>query len=122
MNVPVRSSRRKYLKYRQELRERREKGSVHGRELPTPSVPESGQVGDPKKKKPRSRSFGRLFAEFSALLRGHRKTLIFILLALSISTLLGLAPLYGTKIVFDSVLRDDPLPVILPKWIKLPEG
>ena len=43
------------------------------------------------------------------------------LVALSVSTLLGLVPLYGTKIVFDSVLRDHPFPARLPYGITLPQ-
>jgi len=43
------------------------------------------------------------------------------LVALAISTLLGLVPLYGTKIVFDSVLRENPLPVHLPEWLHVPQ-
>ena len=38
--------------------------------------------------------------------QGYKRTLILVLAALSVSTLLGLIPLYGTKIVFDSVLRE----------------
>lgn len=121
MNVPLRSSRRKYLKYRQELRERLVKAAHQG-DAAAPAVTAPAEIGDPKRKKPRTRSFGRLFVQFWTLLRGHHKTFIFILIALSISTLLGLAPLYGTKIVFDSVLREDPLPITLPEWIKLPKG
>jgi ATP-binding cassette subfamily B protein len=74
--------------------------------------------GKDRKKKPRSRSFLTLLAEFWGLLRGHRPVLVAVLVLLGVSTLLGLAPLYGTKIVFDSVLREQPLPVKLPGWVQ----
>ncbi len=51
---------------------------------------------------------------------GYRKTLFLVLMALGLSTMLGLVPLYGTKIVFDSVLREKPLPPQVPAWIPLP--
>lgn len=54
------------------------------------------------------------------LLEGHRRTLAVVLVALGISTLLGLLPLYGTKVVFDSVLRSPPLPTGLPEWVPMP--
>lgn len=63
-----------------------------------------------------------MLKEFWGLLRGHRKTLAVILAALGISTLLGLLPLYGTKVVFDSVLRNPPLPTGLPAWVPTPQG
>jgi ATP-binding cassette subfamily B protein/subfamily B ATP-binding cassette protein MsbA len=62
----------------------------------------------------------KLLSEFWGLLEGHKRALFFALFALGISTLLSLIPLYGTKIVFDSVLRDNPLPVRLPAWVHLP--
>lgn len=76
--------------------------------------------GELKPRKPRSRPFLTLFAEFWKLVAGHRGMLVLALLSLSIATGLGLIPLYGSKIVFDSVLRDPPLPPELPTWIPLP--
>jgi ATP-binding cassette subfamily B protein/subfamily B ATP-binding cassette protein MsbA len=70
----------------------------------------------------RSRSFFWLFGEFWKLLTGYRRVLFLVLAALSISTLLGLMPLYGTKIVFDSVLREKPLPPSVPTWVPLPHN
>jgi ATP-binding cassette subfamily B protein len=54
------------------------------------------------------------------MMRGHRGRLALVLVALGISTLLGLVPLYGTKIVFDGVLREQPLTTNLPFHITLP--
>ncbi len=62
----------------------------------------------------------KLVAAFWGMLRGHRQALFFALLVLGVSTLLGLVPLYGTKIVFDSVLSDKPLPRGIPHWIHVP--
>jgi ATP-binding cassette, subfamily B, bacterial len=76
-------------------------------------------TNDERKRKKRTRSFFKLVKQFWALLEGHRRALFFALLALAISTLLSLIPLYGTKIVFDSVLRDNPLPVKLPIPVEL---
>ncbi len=55
---------------------------------------------DKKNKKPRSRPFLVLLSQFWSLLRGFRPTMVQALIALTISTGLGLLPLYGTKIVF----------------------
>ncbi|HEV2294377.1 MAG TPA: ABC transporter ATP-binding protein [Tepidisphaeraceae bacterium] len=70
----------------------------------------------------RTRSFRVLFVQFWSLLRGHRRLFIPILIALSISTLLGLTPMYGTKIVFDGVLSPEPVEGAFPEWMPLPQG
>ncbi|HET6250151.1 MAG TPA: ABC transporter ATP-binding protein [Tepidisphaeraceae bacterium] len=110
-----RSSRRRYVDYRKKLQERRKSrteplgdASIHGSS--------HGAHGDKKNKK-RSRSFLQLLSQFWDLLDGYRQSLALVLLALGVSTILGLVPLYGTKIVFDSVLRDHPLPVHVPPWL-----
>ncbi len=56
------------------------------------------------------------------MVRGFRGMLVLVLIAVAISTLLGLIPLYGTKIIFDSVLRERPLPPRVPGWIHLPHN
>ncbi|HEV7299975.1 MAG TPA: ABC transporter ATP-binding protein [Tepidisphaeraceae bacterium] len=119
MNLSSRSSRQRYREYRTTLKERRKEapGSTgqrtDGNGLGRPQV-------DPKYRGPRTRTFVKLFREFWGLLDGFHGTLFFALGLLAISTLLGLLPLYGTKIVFDSVLREDPLPTGLPSWVPLP--
>ncbi len=115
MPPPPRSSRQRYLAYRSKLDQRRKK-----RTAAEVAAAASFHTDEPKKHKPRSRSFLHLLAAFWGLLQGHRRTLIITLFALSISTLLSLIPLYGTKIIFDSVLRDQPLPAKVPHWIHLP--
>lgn len=57
---------------------------------------------------------------FWGFLRGFRGTLAFVLVAVGLSTLLGLVPLSGTKIVFDNVLNDHPISSSFPHWIHLP--
>lgn len=54
------------------------------------------------------------------LIRPHRATIYVALATLSVSTLLGPAPLYGTKIVFDNILGDRPLPQRLTRIVALP--
>jgi ATP-binding cassette subfamily B protein/subfamily B ATP-binding cassette protein MsbA len=117
MPLLARSSRRRYKEYLAKLRKRRrEKTPVDTSPHGSAATP----AGAARKHKPRSRTFPRLLADFWGLLRGYRGMLVLVLLALGASTLLGLAPLYGTKIVFDGVLRDQPLPSRLPHWIHLP--
>ncbi|MDP9175477.1 MAG: ABC transporter ATP-binding protein/permease [Planctomycetota bacterium] len=118
MPSPLRSSSRRFVEYLAQLKQRRLRredtgsGSLH--------PPAATAIGDARKRRPRVRSFSRLFGEFWSLLRGHRGILVLVLFALGVSTLLGLVPLYGTKIVFDSVLREQPLPPRVPLWIHLP--
>jgi ATP-binding cassette subfamily B protein/subfamily B ATP-binding cassette protein MsbA len=113
--MPSRSSRERFRQYHKEIRARKfdpaNESSPHG----APRHPH----GDRKKHR-RSRSFFRLLAEFWGLIRPHRTTIYVALAALSVSTLLGLAPLYGTKIVFDNVLGDHPLPQRLTRFVALP--
>src|SRR5438270_230581 len=120
MPAPLRSSRRRYLDYRKRLKERRKRRDAAAKgdaDIPAASMHGSGEA---RKNRPRSRSFLKLLAQFWGLLRGYRRTVIIVLLAASVSTLLGLVPLYGTKIVFDSVLKEQPLPAQVPHWIHLP--
>jgi ATP-binding cassette subfamily B protein/subfamily B ATP-binding cassette protein MsbA len=115
MPLPLRASRLRYQQYREKAKKDRVKHQS-GDDAKEASTSHSGD----RKKKKRSRSFLTLLAEFWGLLRGFRQLLVLVLLALSISTLLGLVPLYGTKIVFDSVLKEKPLPAKVPHWVPLP--
>jgi ATP-binding cassette subfamily B protein len=126
MPLPLRSSRRRYQDYRAKLKQRRAKKddspapAVAGHGGAAQAAPATGP-GEPKPHKPRSRSFWRLFREFWRLLGGHHRTIALVLVSATISTVFGLMPLYGTKIVFDGVLRDPPLPSQLPAWVNLPQ-
>ncbi|HZL38217.1 MAG TPA: ABC transporter ATP-binding protein, partial [Tepidisphaeraceae bacterium] len=119
MPLPTRSSSRRYREYRRVLKERRREGAKTPDDKATTVVSGHG-VAERKKPHKRSRPFTRLLASFWGLLRGHRRMLVLALCFLAVSTVLGLVPLYGTKIVFDSVLRDKPLPPRLPHWVHLP--
>ncbi len=68
----------------------------------------------------RNRNFFALFKAMLGQTRGHNRMLALSLAASSIATLLGLVPLYGTKLIFDNVLAENPLPVQLPSWISVP--
>ena len=118
--MPSRSSRERFRQYRREVRERTFDPSSNS------SPPASGYPAAPRHphgdrtKHRRSRSFFQLLREFWGLIRPHRATIYVALATLSVSTLLGLAPLYGTKIVFDNILGDRPLPQRLTRIVALP--
>ncbi len=69
----------------------------------------------------RHRSFAALLREFWRLLRGHRRVLVLALLTLSVSTILGLVPLYGTKLVFDNVLGGRSISPMVLRFVHLPQ-
>lgn len=104
-----RSSRSRYRDYRRELARRRIDGSAPA----DPTI-----LLSKERSKQRRRSFWRLLAQFWALVGEHRLITILSLCTLTVSTLIGLAPIYGTKIVFDGVLHDPPLP--LSRLLPLP--
>ena len=115
MPLPSRSSRERYRQYRREIRARKFDPSDNGSPHSVPRPPH----GDRTKHR-RSRSAFQLLREFWGLIRPHRATIYLALATLSVSTILGLAPLYGTKIVFDNVLGDHPLPQRLTRIVALP--
>ena len=59
------------------------------------------------------RSFTVLFGALWGLIRDYRAVVVFSLVTVTVSTLLSLIPLYGTKIVFDYVLTDRQA----PRWL-----
>ena len=107
------SSRGQYKQYRQQIRHRSNKPASGKRRAGEVEVGQGKSIQ-------RHRSFSRLFAEFWGILRGHRGMVTLALMTLSISTILGLVPLYGAKLVFDNVLDTKPLPPYLPAWLPLP--
>ncbi|HEY0007915.1 MAG TPA: ABC transporter ATP-binding protein [Tepidisphaeraceae bacterium] len=117
MPPPTHSSRLRYQEYRRKVKQRQQKASAKDKT----AVTDWASAEERKKNKPRTRTFIQLLRGFWDMIRGFRGTLMAVLAVLTISTLLGLMPLYGSKIVFDSVLREDPLPVELPSWISLPK-
>ncbi|MEO1237847.1 MAG: hypothetical protein AAFX76_13770, partial [Planctomycetota bacterium] len=88
------SSRTRYADYKSRVRRRRAESAPRDKR---------GQKID------RTRGFGQLLAAFWGILGEHRGVLAAALTTLTLSTLIGLAPLYAPKIVVDSVLGDEPL-------------
>ncbi len=111
------SSRRRFTAYRARLKQRRlgQRDPVTG-----PATESAGHGrGDHASASlgGRKRSFWHLFTGFIRQLRGHYGVVAASLGASAVATLLGLIPLYGTKIVFDNVLDDKPLRYSLPGWV-----
>lgn len=116
--MPNLSSRLRFEKYREELAERRKNsgdkkdkdsgnssdadGSFHGHGLAS------------ERSKERNRSYWTLLVQFWGQLIGHRRKVVFALLTLTISTLLGLIPPAGTKFAIDYVLTVPPKE--MPAW------
>lgn len=94
-----RSSRRRYKEYRHAL-ELRRKGTDTNSMSAT-----DGTALLSRRSTRRSRPFLALFRQFWQLLAGHHRLIGMSLAMLSISTLLALIPMYGTKIVIDNVLN-----------------
>jgi ATP-binding cassette subfamily B protein/subfamily B ATP-binding cassette protein MsbA len=116
MTLSSRSSRERFRQYRREVRARKfDPSSNSTRSHGLPRHPHDGHTGHR-----RSRNFFQLLGEFWGLIRPHRAAIYVALAALSVSTLLGLAPLYGTKVVFDNILGDRPLPPRLTRIVALP--
>src|SRR5687767_9792994 len=99
------SSRGRYVEYRRRIRTRSSKAEAAD-DKPK-AGPDAGRGG---KSTHRTRAFVPLLKAFWGLLGSHRKMLGLALVTASVSTLLGLIPLYGTKLVFDNVLDTKPLP------------
>ncbi len=114
MPSPRPTSKQRYVEYRQRSKDQKTDPSKSDVK---PEIDEHSGRKSERNRKPRSRSFLTLFASFWGLLRGHQTMLVLVLSSLTVATLLGLLPLYGSKIVFDSVLRENPLPLELPAWM-----
>ena len=111
----IRSSRRRFLKYREEAKARAQEGVIAPRQV-------GSEGGDGERRaRPRSRSFEALFRAFLKLLYPHRWMIAATLATLSISTSLALIPLYIPKLVIDNVLGTEPLPTWLPAWLHIPD-
>ncbi|QDT63543.1 ABC transporter ATP-binding protein [Calycomorphotria hydatis] len=65
----------------------------------------------------RSRSWRSLLTSFYGLLREQASAIVFALITLTISTVLGLIPPAATKLVIDSVLGEEPLPEFLTPFL-----
>lgn len=121
------TSRNKYEAYKRDLKDRFKRGD--SRSAQEIQKQEEFAAGAPQNESPgqysrwsgkRDRSFFQLFRAFIQMLRGHRTYLVLSLITGTISTLIGLLPLYGTKLVIDNVLDGKPLEDNLA-WLPLPE-
>jgi len=101
------SSRQRFENYKQEFLSR-DKNSENERDS-----------SDKKRqrKSQRDRSSWTLVREFLNLLRGHRASIIFSMVTLTIATILALIPPAAVKLVVDYVLTSQPLPAAFPDWI-----
>jgi ATP-binding cassette subfamily B protein len=105
----ARSSRQRYLQYREEVRKRKaEKEQVSSSPHGTGPVRKAG---------PRQRSTTALLRAFWGFLQGQRGPVIWSLLTLTVATLLGLIPPASTKFVVDNVLGSQPLPAWLQPYL-----
>jgi len=109
----LRSSRIRFTNY---LHKRKEAGA---REQVSDGV-------DAKKEKKKSakarRGFTGLFGQFWGLLTGHRKTIVFSLMTLSVAVGLGLLMPVSTKIALDYVLTDSPGPGGIGEALGIEQG
>ncbi len=103
------SSRQRYRDYLHELLQRRIDKKKQKR----------GESAGPQD---RQRTFWQLLGAFWQLLGRHRRSVLFALATLTLSTILGLLPPAGTKFAIDYVLTVPPHP--LPDWLAawLPSG
>jgi ATP-binding cassette subfamily B protein len=98
-HTPSRASRARYREYITRRRAAENEQRVDLRESP-----------DANTRQKRTRSLGNLIRSFWGLLTGHRKTMLFALGTLTVSTLLGMALPVSSKIAIDYILTDNPGP------------
>jgi len=122
--MPTRpSSRRRYEQYRRQIKHRHaeaRKKPENGDGVDAPARADAVQTGEVKSTH-RNRTFKELFRCFWGYLDGHHRTVYLFLFTVSVSTILGLIPLYGTKLVVDNVLGERELPENVSNWITLPD-
>ncbi len=96
-----RASRLRFERYRKKVkRSELSKGSIHG-------------TGETRSPKDRVRSSKQLIGQFLRLLIPFRRQVIWILVSVTTSTLIGLLPPAGTKFIIDYGLSGHPLPANL---------
>jgi ATP-binding cassette subfamily B protein/subfamily B ATP-binding cassette protein MsbA len=103
------SSRQRFLEYLADVRLRRRAGR-------NPTGKDTGT------RPARQRSFGQLLWAFLGLVRGHWPSLSIALAALTLATLLKLAPPLTTKLTIDYVLAGKPLPDGWSEWLGIPQS
>lgn len=108
MQPATRSSKRRYREYRRHIREQ----SADDRHA---GYRDADHLGGGRRRPgtKRQRSFFTLLGLFLKMIKGHRGTLAFALFMLTISVLLGLAPLAAPKPILDTVIGSHPLPAFI---------
>ncbi len=98
------ASRSRFELYRQKVKRKQlPKGGVHS-------------AGEARSAKDRVRSASKLVRQFFKLLSPYRRQIIWILISLTASTLIGLLPPAGTKFIIDYGLTGKPLPGPVLRW------
>ena len=98
-------SRSRFEQYRQKVKTKQlPKGSIHS-------------SGEARSSKDRVRSARELVWRFLQLLAPYRRQMIWILLSLTVATLIGLVPPAGTKFIVDYGLSGRPIPEPLLRWL-----
>ncbi|MHC4992784.1 MAG: ABC transporter ATP-binding protein, partial [Planctomycetota bacterium] len=106
------TSRQRYAQFREDQREHRTEGTRGTAAAHAKARRDRGHRGH--------RSFFQLLAEFFRLLPGQRRPLGIALGTVTIATFFSLVPPYASKLVFDNVLDDKPLPAWLGEKLGLP--
>jgi ATP-binding cassette subfamily B protein/subfamily B ATP-binding cassette protein MsbA len=86
------------------------------RKLPKDVAARDEQSGQARER----RSTGKLVAAFWRQIGSFRRPLFIVLLTSAASTLLGLLPPYGMKLIFDNVFSGKPLPRAVASWPHMP--
>ena len=98
------ASRSRFELYRQKVKRKQlPKGGIHS-------------SGEARSAKDRVRSANKLVWQFFKLLLPYRQQIIWILVSLTVSTLIGLLPPAGTKFIIDYGLSGKPLPELVLRW------
>jgi ATP-binding cassette, subfamily B, bacterial len=118
VNMSTGSSRRRFVRYRQSVRDRNRAAAEAATDVAPTSSGFHGPMSSSEtlaRKPGRQRSFFTLLKEFLALVRGYRFNLASALALLTVAIGLRLVPPYGTKLAIDCVLTDPPKD--LPSWL-----
>ncbi|HLL89621.1 MAG TPA: ABC transporter ATP-binding protein [Tepidisphaeraceae bacterium] len=113
-----RSSRGRYTSYRRKIRETPKDDAKA--DAAKSERPGDVRLGRHQRSTKRVRSFSALFKAYWGLLRGHRASFAGALGLLAVSVVLGLVPLYGSKLVFDVGFGGRPVPAEVPDWLHVP--
>ncbi len=91
------SSRQRFHSFKQKLKE-----PIGNGDIPT--------LDSGRRSLERTRSFSALLSEFFTMVGNQKRSLMTSLIFLTLGAMIGLIPPAATKVVFDNILGDDPLP------------